>query len=240
VIAAAILIPFGGCGGGGTTGGDKPGELDGGGAHINSDAEAGSTNGLEPDERQGIIPPPVKLTDLEAAAEKAGCYLMLRLKDEGHEHVPPESPTPEYETDPPTSGSSVESPYQQADGAYLEMPAPIDFVHSLEYGRLEIQYAPDLPEKVQQKLKGVYDTMYGATLLFPNSEMNFAVAATTWTNDLACTGWEKTSTLDVIRDFGRATWGKYGGEPVDALPFTGPTPAEPEEPEPPKEAAKAK
>ena len=208
---------------------DSSGE-DGGNAHINVNTEMGSTNGVAPDEREGIPPPPVKQAELKKAAAEAGCYLQLHLKDEGHEHIAQNSPTPNYKTDPPTSGKHVEPPYQQADGAYLEMPAPIDFVHSLEHGRMEIQYAPDLSEKIQRELKGLYDTMYGATLLFPNTEMNYAVAATTWTNLLACTSWEGQKTLDAIRDFGKQTWGKYGGEPVFAFKFTGPTPAEPEEP----------
>ena len=70
--------------------------------------------------------------------------------------------------------------------------------------------------------------MYGATLLFPNGKMPYAVAATTWTNLLGCPAYKGAITLDAIRDFGRATWGKYGGEPVRAFTFTGPTPAEPE------------
>jgi hypothetical protein len=211
-----------------SSGGDSAG---GGNAHINGNAEFGSTNGVTPDEREGIPPPPVKQTVLKKAAAEAGCYLQLHLKDEGHEHIPPNSPTPKYKTNPPTSGKHVEPPYQQADGAYLEEPEPIDFVHSLEHGRMEIQYAPDLSEKIQRELKGLYDTMYGATLLFPNTEMNYAVAATTWTNLMGCTSWEGQKTIDAIRAFGKQTWGKYGGEPVFAFKFTGPTPAEPEEPE---------
>ena len=61
------------------------------------------------------------------------------------------------------------------------MPEEIDFVHSLEHGRMEIQYSPELPEDDQLALKGLYDTMYGATLLFPNENMPYEVAATTWT-----------------------------------------------------------
>ncbi len=109
------------------------------------------------------------------------------------------------------------------------MPAEIDFVHSLEHGRLEIQYAPGLAEKDQLALKGVYDTMYGASLLFPNEKMPYQVAATTWTNLLGCPTYRGAITLDAVRDFGKATWGKYGGEPVHAFVFTGPTPAEPAE-----------
>ena len=69
---------------------------------------------------------------------------------------------------------------------------------------------------------------YGASLMFPNDEMPYAVAATTWTNILGCKTFKGRATLDAIRAFGEQTWGKFGGEPVHAFVFTGPTPAEPE------------
>jgi hypothetical protein len=184
---------------------------------------------VTPDERAGTAPGPVKVHDLASAAKQAGCDPRLRLHDEGHEHIPAGSPTPDYRTKPPTSGAHVEPPFQQADGAYSETPAEIDFVHSLEHGRLEIQYSPDLPEGDQLALKGLFETMYGATLLFPNDNMPYEIAATTWTNLLGCPTYKGGITLDAIRDFGKATWGRYGGEPVRAFKFTGPTPAEPAE-----------
>jgi hypothetical protein len=224
VLAIAVLVFVLASGGG-----DDSADGDGGGdAHINLDASIGSTNGIKPDNRAGTAPPPVKVADLTAAAKQAGCELRLKLKDEGHDHIPVGSAAPDYKTNPPTSGNHVEPPYQQADGAYLETPAAIDYVHSLEHGRLEVQYSPDLPKPDQLALKGLYDTMYGATLLFPNGSMPYEVAATTWTNLLGCPTYEGAKTLDAIRAFGKATWGRYGGEPAEAFPFTGPTPAEPE------------
>ena len=194
-------------------------------AHINQGS--GSTNGVKPDDRSGTAPAEVKVADLKQAAKQAGCTLRLNLKDEGHTHISRSAATPNYGTNPPTSGNHVESPYQQADGAYSEMPGEIFIVHSLEHGRLQIQYSPDLPEEDQLALKGVYDTMYGGTLLFPNENMNYEVAATAWTNLLGCPEYKGDITLDAIRDFGKATWGKYGGEPVNAFALKGPTPLEP-------------
>ena len=196
------------------------------GAHINS--SSGNTNGVPPDDRSGTQPPAVKVANLQQAAKDAGCDLRLNLKDEGHTHIPPGSKTPDYKTNPPTSGNHVEPPFQQADGAYTEMPAPIDIVHSLEHGRLEIQYSPKLSNKDQLQVKGLYDTMYSGALLFPNDKMPYEVAATTWTNLIGCKTYEGAKTLDAIRDFGKLTWGRYGGESVDAFgPLTGPTPANP-------------
>lgn len=196
----------------------------GGEAHINQ--ASGSTNGVPPDERGGPAPPEVKVADLDQAAKRAGCVLRLHLEDEGHTHVPPGTVV-HYKTNPPTSGNHIESPYQQADGAYREMPEEIAIVHAMEHGRLEIQYSPDLRESDQEALKGLFDTMYGGTLLFPNDKMPYAVAATTWTNLLGCKEYKGPITLDAIRDFGKKTWGRYGGEPVRAFSLIGPTPLNP-------------
>jgi hypothetical protein len=222
VLAAAVLIFI--LVSGGSSGSES------GDAHINLNQAVGNTNGVQPDDRAGIAPARTKVFDLDQAAKAAGCKVELKLEDEGHEHLPPNSPLPNYKTNPPTSGNHVEPPYQQADGAYSEEPSQLDVVHSLEHGRMAIEYSPDLPEKAQLELKGLYDTMYGATLLFPNSKIPYDVAAATWTNLIGCKTYKGAATLDAIRAFGRETWGKYGGEPVEGFPFTGPTPARPEEP----------
>lgn len=216
VVIVAIVIAVTSSGGGS----DATGE-----SHI--DTRSGSTNGVQPDGRTGPKPPPVKVADLKQAAKQAGCRLRLHLKDEGHEHIPPGSASPDYKTNPPSSGAHVEPPFQQADGAYSEEPVKIDFVHSLEHGRLEIEYSPELEEKEQLELKGLYDTQYAASLLFPNTEMPYQVAAVTWTNMLTCKQYKGAITLDAIRDFGKQTWGKYGGENPEFFPFTGPTPRNP-------------
>jgi Protein of unknown function (DUF3105) len=219
VIAAAIvvgvIVAIASSGGGGGSGS----------AHVNQ--ESGSTNGVALDERQGTAPAAVTVANLKRAAKQAGCVLRLHLKDEGHEHISSTAPTPDYGTNPPTSGEHAEPPYQQADGAYSEMPREIFTVHSLEHGRLAIQYSPDLSEKDQLELKGLYDTMYGGTLLYPDQNMEYAVAATTWTNLLGCPKYKGAITLDAIRDFGKATWGRYGGEEVAAFTIEGPTPVKP-------------
>lgn len=203
-----------------SSGGGKKGE-----SHI--DQASGSTNGVEPDERVGTAPPPVEVTDLNQAAKQAGCVVRLHLKDEGHSHIAPTAPTPNYGTNPPTSGNHVEAPYQQADGAYIEMPGEIFIVHSLEHGRTQLQYSPELSEKDQLALKGLYDTMYGGSLLFPNKNMPYEVAVAAWTNLLGCPKYKGAITLDAIRDFSREVWGKYGGEPVNGFKIVGPTPLEP-------------
>lgn len=223
VVVAGLMVLLGGCGGG--SGDSNPG---GSAAHINE--ESGSVNGAVPDERVGTKPPPTKKVGLAKAAEAASCYLLRKVPATNDKVVSVNGPTPEYEHEPPMVGPHVAPPHQQADGAYLTFPDEQTTVASLDNGRMMIQYAPDLPEEVQLDLKGLYDTMYGGTLFFPNDVMQYAISVTTWSNGLFCTGYGGEATLEAIRAFGEATWGKYGDEPVDKFPVEGPTPANPEEP----------
>lgn len=191
-----------------------------GNPHINLDS--GITNGITPDSRAGIEPPELEEQSLQKAARAAGCELHLRLPEEGRDHIPRNIPEPRYRTNPPTSGDHVEE--QQADGAYRDTPPPVSVVHSLEHGRLAIQYRPDLTERAQLELIGLYDTMYGGTLLFPTSDMPYIVAATSWRNLMGCRSHHQDKTLAAIQAFGKAMWGKFGGEPVIGLQPNTPTP----------------
>jgi uncharacterized protein DUF3105 len=177
-------------------------------AHISLDS--GATNGVAPDERKGTPPPPVAETDLKRAAAAAGCEL--------REGIP-------NEANPPTSGPHIDPPLMQADGAYSEMPAPIAFVHSLEHGRIEIQYSPDLTAEEQLELKGLYESMYGGVLLFPNGDMPYAVAATAWQNLLGCPKYQGARTFDAIRAFARKYFDR-GPESTGGF-LRGPTPLDP-------------
>ena len=201
---------------------DSP-EASHGNPHLN--LTSGITSGVPPDARPGADPPPLPHKSAPEAARAAGCELRLHLPDEGHQHIPVTAPEPGYKTKPPTSGNHIDE--QQADGAYRATPRPVQVVHSLEHGRMAIQYQPDLPEGAQAQLIGLYGTLYGGTLLLPNAKMPFAVAATTWTNLLGCHSYRGAATLAAIAAFGRSTWGKYGGEPLTGLMPNAPTPTSP-------------
>lgn len=181
-------------------------------AHI--DQASGDFEGLEPDDREGSPPPAIQVGELKAAANDAGCQLMEDLPDEGNSHLQPEQEPPAYATNPPTSGNHIVTPLQIADGAYTTPPEPVRYVHSLEHGRVEVQYKPNLPEDQQLALKGVFDDDPAGMLLFPNPDMPYQVAATAWTNLLGCPTYNET-VLDAIRDF-RDT---YRGQGPEAVPL---------------------
>ncbi len=194
------------------SGGDSSGQVDGeelpDQAHIQ--LASGYLNDAAPDDRAGTAPPPVEQGDLEAAAREANCDLRLDLPDEGNTHLRSGADPPDYKTSPPTSGDH--DPEQQADGAYTATD-PLHTVHSLEHGRIEIQYSPELSEAEQLEIKGVFDEDPAGMLFFPNAEMPYEVAVTAWTEMLGCEEYEGRATLDAIRAF-RATYRGLGPEPL--------------------------
>ena len=163
---------------------------------------------------ENVSLPEPEFGDLGDAAKAAGC----KVDDpalEGSQHEEKDFKASDYETNPPTSGNHVVPPRQQADGAYSEYPDPIFTVHSLEHGRIDLQYSPDLSEDDQLALKGLFDEDFDGMLLFPNPEMPYEVAATAWTQMLTCDTYESDATLDAIRAF-RDT---YRGQGPEAVPI---------------------
>jgi hypothetical protein len=202
VVGLVIVIASSG---GGSGAGDQPEN-----AHI--DEVSGIVpSGVEPDDREGTTPPEIQQADLQTAAKDAGCDLQTDLRDEGNNHVKGGLAYSKYGTNPPTSGDHDPNPL--ADGAYASEPPVGNFVHSMEHGRIEIQYSPDLPEDDQLALKGVLDEDPDGMLLFPNEQMPYEVAATAWTQLLGCEKYEGDKTLDAIRDF-RDTYRGNGPEPI--------------------------
>jgi Protein of unknown function (DUF3105) len=173
---------------------------------------AAALAGLKLDDREGAEPPAVEQKGLEGAADAAGCELRLDLPDEGNEHMVPGEPPPRYDTDPPTSGPH--DPVPTPDGAFLDTPKETGVVHALEHGRIVIQYSPDLDDKDQLLLKGVFDDDPAGMLLFPNPEMPYEVAATAWTQLLACKDFDPrvTDALLAFRD-------DYRGRGPEQIPF---------------------
>ncbi len=195
-----------------TSGGDGDGDAAGDAENAYVDRNTGIVpEGIALDDREGTPPPPVQQADLERAARAADCRLRLDVRDEGNRHLRPDAEPADYGTNPPTSGDH--SPEPLADGAYLDPPDPINFVHSLEHGRVLIQYSPDLPEDAQLALKGVFEEDAAGMLMFPNPDMPYEVATTAWTNLMGCESYQGRATLDAVRAF-RDTFRGQGPEPV--------------------------
>lgn len=121
------------------------------------------------------------LKQLRGAAAAAGCSV-ASFPTEGRAHT---SAHVRYKTNPPTSGAH--NPAPAPDRAYDVAPPAENYVHSLEHGRIELQYRPGVPAAVRTALLGVLKESTDHMLLFPNNTgMTFAVAATAWKHRLGC------------------------------------------------------
>jgi len=141
---------------------------------------------------QNVSLPPQRTEDLQAAVQAAGCELR-EFEDQGGEHVQQPVPASYYNSNPPSSGRH--NPIPAEDGVYPpgSSPAPENWLHSAEHGRILFQYAPGTPaQRVDQLRALVQEPVLGApggyhTLVFENkTNMRYQVAAVNWTRTLGC------------------------------------------------------
>lgn len=173
--------------------------LAGGGSDDKGDGPA------PPNDKAAKIPP-AREKDLDKAAKAADCVL-LNPPLEGQGHT---TKKVKYKSNPPTSGEH--NPDPSLDGIYTpgNTPAPENYVHALEHGRIEVQYKPGTPQAQVDKLETVVSEKFNdkaayKTLLFENNTgMPYAVAATAWGHILGCKSFDD-GIYDAIRDF-RAKW----------------------------------
>lgn len=143
------------------------------------------------------IPKP-RNTDLKASAAAAGCQLR-NFPNFGQQHT---SATVTFKSNPPTSGAHNPVPAQ--DGSYRpdNPPAVANSVHSLEHGRIEIQWKPGLPARQIGQLQALFNEQSGFhALLFANqTNMPYQVAASAWQHYLGCPRFS-SKVFDAIRNF---------------------------------------
>jgi hypothetical protein len=172
-----------------------------GGGNDNGGASAASNGSYKT-----VALPARQTSDFDAAVKAAGCFYK-NYPSEGREHLPSDTATNDkYKTNPPTSGNHRPTPAE--DGVYApeNSPAKENFVHTLEHGRIELQYSPQASPEVRNQLFSLYNEKvkgvehYHMLLFENNTKMPYAVAATAWTQLLGC----KTvndKTWDAIRAF---------------------------------------
>jgi hypothetical protein len=208
VVLGIVLVVIGSSGGGAS-----------GNAHIVSSGIGTftTTQDMEPDEREGTRTKPGALATaakLPQAAKAAKCVLR-NPPDEGATHLLESQPTPKYGSDPPTSGNH--DPIPLANGVYASpIPNFRHAVHTLEHGRVEVQYKPDLPEADQLQLKGVVDQDFRDVVMFQNEDMEWQVAATAWGHLIGCKTYNE-KVPDAIRAF-RDAYRDKGPEPASNQP----------------------
>ena len=124
--------------------------------------------------------PQQQLTELDEAADAAGCELESNRVN-GREHTTTLSERVQYTTNPPTGGNHFIEPSE--DAAYGEAPQDEQVVHSLEHGRVVVWFKPSLPEDARANIKAFYDDDTYQMLIVPRSDMPYAVAASAWNRE---------------------------------------------------------
>ena len=146
--------------------------------------------------------PPQRISELPAAAKAANCTART-FPDEGNAHLTKDFKPGDYDTNPPTSGPHNPDWYQ--DGVYEPGTTPRlgMLVHTLEHGRIDVQYGPGTPARTVRRLEALVNQLDGGyhMLLYQNTtKMPYAVAATTWTHMLGCRRMND-QVFDAIRAF---------------------------------------
>jgi hypothetical protein len=159
--------------------------------------------------------PEQQIGDLQQAAKAAGCKL-TNPPIEGATHETKDFKASDYKTNPPTSGNHYPEWYQ--DGVYQAGDTPNlgMLVHTLEHGRIDVQYAPGTPAKTVAQLEALLAEQSDGyhMLLFQNTTgMDAQVAATAWGHSLTCPEMND-KVFDAIRTF-RTAYIDQGPEKVD-------------------------
>ena len=158
--------------------------------------------------------PEQQTTDMAAAAKAAGCTL-TNPAYEGASHEQKDFTASDYKTNPPTSGNHFPDWYD--DGVYEPGTTPNlgMLVHTLEHGRIDVQYKKGTPKADVAKLEALLAEQNDGyhMLLYENTTgMQPQVAATAWTHSLSCPDMND-KVFDAIRTF-RARYIDKGPETV--------------------------
>lgn len=145
--------------------------------------------------------PTPETTNLEGAAKTAGCKVE-HPAFEGDRHVDKAFTGADYKSNPPTSGDHYPPPAAD-DGIYDPGNSPElgTLVHSLEHGRIHVQYKGLTPGQVDQLEAFLAEkTGYHLVLSENTTDMPYAVAATAWTHLVGCETFSP-KVFDVLRTF---------------------------------------
>lgn len=129
-------------------------------------------------------------------AGKAGCGDVETHDIEGQEHV---DVTPQYETNPPTSGNHLQTP---ASPGFFEEPVdPGAVVHNMEHGQIIFWYDPEAPQETIDAIEAVVDQEFDASLAVPwdDIESPYTFAMTAWGASQHCREVSQT-VVDAFRE----------------------------------------
>ncbi|MDP9377278.1 MAG: DUF3105 domain-containing protein [Actinomycetota bacterium] len=161
------------------------------------------TTGPQPPQAPEVELPQQKTASLKEAVKTAGCELKHPKVSGENLHAERAFKATDYNSNPPTSGEHTPDWYD--DGVYE--PGTVaelgKLVHTLEHGRINLQYKPGTPQDTVDKLQAVVAEQADGYhfLLYENTtKMDYAVAATAWGHLVGCRE-VNDDAFDVIRTF---------------------------------------
>lgn len=139
--------------------------------------------------------------------KEAGCTPIEEHEIEGQKHV---DVTPEYGTNPPTSGDHLQTP--AAAGFFEEPVDPGALVHNMEHGQIIFWYDTDAPESVLDSIEAMVDDQPSATVAVPWDEIEapHTFAMTAWGASQSC----RQVSQDVVAEFRT----EYQGKGPEVIP----------------------
>ncbi|MET0602371.1 MAG: DUF3105 domain-containing protein [Baekduia sp.] len=150
--------------------------------------------------------PARKTTNFDDAVKASSCEFKT-YPSEGRTHLPSDTAVNnKYKTNPPTSGDHRPTPAEDGPYAPGNSPAPENYVHTLEHGRIELQYSPKASQTVRDQMNALFTEnvkgveSYHEMLFENNTNMPYEVAATAWTHILGCKTVDD-KTWDALRAF---------------------------------------
>ncbi|MBA3327798.1 MAG: DUF3105 domain-containing protein [Solirubrobacterales bacterium] len=170
--------------------------------------DGGGDDSSEPSQQgeRGLPIPAQRETDLQKAVRAAGCTFK-EFESEGQTHVNETLTPADFKTNPPTSGQH--DPVPAEDGVYEPAGAPAfrNWVHTLEHGRILLQYKPGTPQPRVRQLRTLFNEPvaggpegYHLVLMQNDTDMPFQVAAVAWTRYVGCKEFTDR-TFDALRAF---------------------------------------
>lgn len=116
---------------------------------------------------------------------------------QGQAHISVGSPTPEYNSNPPTSGSH----YAQATnwGVYQNELKDENAVHSLEHGGIWISYQPDIDKETKEKLEAIGKRYPGSVVVSPRGANDAPIALASWGRLEKLTSFDENLIVEFIK-----------------------------------------
>lgn len=116
---------------------------------------------------------------------------------QGREHIPVGSEHPEYNSNPPTSGSHDAQPTDW--GVYQKELKDENVIHSMEHGGIWISYQPSIDDEMKEKLEAIGKKYSGSVVVSPRAKNDSLIALASWGRLEKLSSFDKERIVEFIK-----------------------------------------